>query len=107
MNPILEKIKILQICSDSWHFVAVLSSNKKDFLKMDEDFVKKRLDKDLQELKRMIETHFQQRKKDEEELSELKDRIEKRKQVMHFTYYAINQSAWLRYRTELLCQTRS
>lgn len=48
---------------------------------MDEDFVKKRLDKDLQELKRMIETHFQQRKKDEEELSELKDRIEKRKQM--------------------------
>jgi len=48
---------------------------------MDEDFVKKRLEKDLQELKRMIESHFQQRKKDEEELAELKDRIEKRKQM--------------------------
>lgn len=48
---------------------------------MGEEFVKKRLEKDLQELKRMIETHFQQRKRDEEELSELKDRIEKRKQM--------------------------
>ena len=46
-----------------------------------EDFVKKRLDKDLQELKRMIEYHFVQRKKDEEELCELKERIEKRKEV--------------------------
>jgi len=48
---------------------------------MEEEFVKKRLEKDLQELKRMIETHFQKRKQDEEELSELKDRIEKRKQM--------------------------
>ena len=55
---------------------------------MDEDFVKKRLDKDLQELKRMIEYHFQQRKKDEEELSQLKDRIEQRKQVQHFLSYS-------------------
>ena len=48
---------------------------------MDEEFVKKRLEKDLHELKRMIDLHFQQRKKDEEELAELKDRIEKRKEV--------------------------
>merc|ERR1712130_207395 len=59
-----------------WH-----SLGGKVFAKMDEDFVKKRLEKDLQELKRMIESHFQQRKKDEEELAELKDRIEKRKQM--------------------------
>ena len=56
---------------------------------MDEDFVKKRLEKDLQELKRMIESHFQQRKKDEEELAELKDRIEKRKQVSKSTLISI------------------
>ena len=48
---------------------------------MDEEFVKKRLEKDLHELKRMIDLHFQQRKKDEAELAELKDRIEKRKEV--------------------------
>ena len=50
---------------------------------MDEEFVKKRLEKDLHELKRMIDLHFQQRKKDEEELAELKDRIEKRKEVFN------------------------
>jgi len=49
---------------------------------MDEEFVKKRLEKDLQELKRMIAYHFEQRKKDEEELTELKGRIEKRKEVI-------------------------
>ena len=52
---------------------------------MDEEFVKKRLEKDLHELKRMIDLHFQQRKKDEEELAELKDRIEKRKEVFKQT----------------------
>ena len=48
---------------------------------MDEAFVKKRLEKDLEDLKRMIALHFEQRKKDEEELEELKSRIDKRKQV--------------------------
>ena len=47
---------------------------------MDEDFVKKRLEKDLSELKRIIEAHFVQRQKDEVELEELKQRIEKRKE---------------------------
>merc|ERR1712212_374466 len=46
-----------------------------------DDFTRMRLEKDLKELKRMIETHFQIRKKDEEELQGLKDRIEKRKLV--------------------------
>merc|ERR1712046_465411 len=46
-----------------------------------DDFTRMRLEKDLKELKRMIETHFQVRKKDEEELQGLKDRIEKRKLV--------------------------
>ena len=48
---------------------------------MDQDFVKKRLEKDLEDLKRMIALHFEQRKKDESELEELKNRIDKRKQV--------------------------
>ena len=48
---------------------------------MDEEFVKKRLEKDLQDLKKMIAAHFEQRKKDEVELEELKTRIETRKQV--------------------------
>merc|ERR1712003_497537 len=46
-----------------------------------DDFTRMRLEKDLKELKRMIETHGQIRKKDEEELQGLKDRIEKRKLV--------------------------
>ena len=37
-----------------------------------DDFTRMRLEKDLKELKRMIETHFQIRKKDEEELQGLK-----------------------------------
>ena len=49
--------------------------------KMDSEFVKKRLEKDLQELKKMIEKHFEQRKKDEEDISELESRIEKRKEA--------------------------
>jgi len=48
---------------------------------MDADFVKKRLEKDLLELKKMIDSHFEQRKKDESELTSLEDRIEKRKDV--------------------------
>lgn len=43
------------------------------------DFARKRLEKDLVELERLIKDHFNQRKKDEEELGELQDRIEKRK----------------------------
>lgn len=46
-----------------------------------EEFVKKRLEKDLLDLKRMIALHFDQRKKDEEELGELKERIDKRKEM--------------------------
>ena len=51
---------------------------------MDQDFVKKRLEKDLEDLKRMIALHFEQRKKDESELEELKNRIDKRKQVHYW-----------------------
>lgn len=38
-----------------------------------------RMEKDLQELKTLIATHFEVRKRDDEELNELKSRIEKRK----------------------------
>merc|ERR1712203_816325 len=38
-----------------------------------------RMEKDLQELKTPIATHFEQRKRDDEELENLKERIEKRK----------------------------
>ena len=48
---------------------------------LNEDFYKKRLEKDLAELKKMIETHFVQRKKDEEELVQLETRITERKEV--------------------------
>merc|ERR1711953_1519350 len=46
-----------------------------------EDFAKARLEKDLAELKKLIDTHFAQRKKDEEELDVLKSQIDKRKDV--------------------------
>merc|ERR1711935_61278 len=46
-----------------------------------DDFARMRLEKDLKELKRLIESHFEVRKKDEEELDALKDRIDKRKAV--------------------------
>ena len=48
---------------------------------LNEEFYKKRLEKDLAELKKMIETHFVLRKKDEEELQELETRISARKEV--------------------------
>ena len=47
----------------------------------DSDFVKKRLEKDLAELKKFIDAHFKQREADEQELNLLKERIEKRKTV--------------------------
>ena len=37
-----------------------------------DDFARMRLEKDLKELKRLIESHFEVRKKDEEELDALK-----------------------------------
>ena len=48
---------------------------------MDSEFVKKRLEKDLQELKKMIEKHFEQRKEDEASIQQLEERIVKRKEL--------------------------
>lgn len=44
-----------------------------------DDIQKKRQEKDLQELQSLIEAHFEQRKKEEEELIALVNRIEKRR----------------------------
>ena len=40
---------------------------------------KQRMEKDLVELQSLIQRHFEQRTKDDAELGELKERIEKRK----------------------------
>jgi len=45
-----------------------------------EDIHRKRMEKDLLELQTLINAHFEQRRKDEEELEELRIRIEARKQ---------------------------
>uniref|UniRef100_A0A3P9K907 Troponin T type 2a (cardiac) n=1 Tax=Oryzias latipes TaxID=8090 RepID=A0A3P9K907_ORYLA len=44
-----------------------------------DDIHRKRMEKDLMELQTLIEVHFESRKKEEEELINLKDRIEKRR----------------------------
>ncbi|XP_038125170.1 troponin T, slow skeletal muscle [Cyprinodon tularosa] len=44
-----------------------------------DDIHRKRMEKDLLELHTLIDAHFEQRKKDEEELIGLKDRIERRR----------------------------
>lgn len=46
-----------------------------------DDIHRKRIEKDLQELQRLIEQHFLQRKNDESELEELRVRIEQRKEM--------------------------
>uniref|UniRef100_A0A8C3KZJ9 Troponin T2, cardiac type n=1 Tax=Chrysolophus pictus TaxID=9089 RepID=A0A8C3KZJ9_CHRPC len=44
-----------------------------------DDIHRKRMEKDLNELQALIEAHFESRKKEEEELISLKDRIEQRR----------------------------
>ncbi|GLD56832.1 troponin T, cardiac muscle-like isoform X1, partial [Lates japonicus] len=44
-----------------------------------DDIHRKRMEKDLMELQTLIEVHFESRKKEEEELIHLKERIEKRR----------------------------
>ena len=48
---------------------------------MDDDFVKKRLERDLAELKRMCDDHFQKRASDEENITSLEGRMNDRKAV--------------------------
>ena len=45
------------------------------------DFNKKRLEKDLLELKKMIASHFVQREKDEQELTNLETRMSTRQEM--------------------------
>lgn len=45
-----------------------------------EEISRKRVEKDLCELQQLINYHFEERKKEEKELNDLKDRIEKRKE---------------------------
>merc|ERR1712130_31998 len=51
------------------------------FAIMDDDFVKKRLERDLAELKRMCDDHFKKREADEGNITELETRMSKRKEV--------------------------
>ncbi|KAJ8399590.1 hypothetical protein AAFF_G00410010 [Aldrovandia affinis] len=62
-------------------FVSNLAAPKiPDGEKVDfDDIHRKRMEKDLTELQTLIEAHFENRKKEEEELLSLKDRIEKRR----------------------------
>ncbi|XP_077387141.1 troponin T, cardiac muscle isoforms isoform X2 [Festucalex cinctus] len=62
-------------------FVSCLSAPKiPDGEKVDfDDIHRKRMEKDLTELQTLIEDHFEKRKKEEEELLSLTDRIEKRR----------------------------
>merc|ERR1711917_123773 len=63
------------------------SKNKSTFLfnyiqklnKMDDDFIKKRLERDMAELKRLCEDHFAKRREDDAKMEELKERIVKTK----------------------------
>ena len=42
---------------------------------MDDDFIKKRLERDMAELKRLCEDHFAKRREDDAKMEELKERI--------------------------------
>uniref|UniRef100_A0A8C9STX6 Troponin T, slow skeletal muscle n=1 Tax=Scleropages formosus TaxID=113540 RepID=A0A8C9STX6_SCLFO len=54
-------------------------SNPRPTGEQDPDIHRKRMEKDLVELQTLIDVHFEQRKKDEEELIGLKERIENRR----------------------------
>jgi hypothetical protein len=49
-----------------------------------EDFVKKRLERDLTELKRMCNEHFVKRTADDENITQLETRMSSRKEVSKF-----------------------
>ena len=48
---------------------------------MDDDFVKKRLERDLADLKRMCDEHFKKREDDESHITDLETRINARQAV--------------------------
>ena len=51
---------------------------------MDDDFVKKRLERDLADLKRMCDDHFKKRKDDDAVVTDLEKRIADRQTVSRF-----------------------
>jgi hypothetical protein len=59
---------------------------------MGDDFVKKRLERDLGELKRMCDDHFQKRAADDENIQALEGRMNDRKAVRLFFYRTWNSS---------------
>uniref|UniRef100_A0A672GUR7 Troponin T type 2a (cardiac) n=1 Tax=Salarias fasciatus TaxID=181472 RepID=A0A672GUR7_SALFA len=64
-----------QPCSFSNHKAPIPDGERVDF----DDIHRKRMEKDLMELQTLIEVHFESRKKEEEEIIQLKERIEKRR----------------------------
>jgi len=48
---------------------------------MDDDFVKKRLERDLGDLKRMCDDHFKKRSEDDSHITDLETRISKRQEL--------------------------
>ena len=60
---------------------------------MDDDFIKKRLERDMAELKRLCEDHFAKRREDDAKMEELKERIVKTKTVSTVFKAKINKSA--------------
>jgi len=61
---------------------------------MDDDFVKKRLERDLADLKKMCDAHFKIREDDESHITELETRISDRASVSnqyHFRLPEIDQ----------------
>ena len=59
---------------------------------MDDDFIKKRLERDMAELKRLCEDHFAKRREDDAKMEELKERIVKTKTVSTVFKAKINKS---------------
>ena len=54
---------------------------------MDDDFIKKRLARDMAELKKLCEEHFKQRAIDEEKVKELEERIANFKKVFSIFFF--------------------
>ena len=52
---------------------------------MDDDFIKKRLERDMAELKRLCEDHFAKRREDDAKMEELKERIVTTKSVSTYS----------------------
>ncbi|TWW81354.1 Troponin T, cardiac muscle [Takifugu flavidus] len=65
------------VISHSNHTDAVFLLQRRKRSRGKEDIHRKRMEKDLLELQTLIDVHFEQRKKEEEELIGLKDRIVK------------------------------